>query len=208
MSGTDKFKTLAAKVAQAAAEAAPADLDALKAAEVEGETVEAVIQNGIATMGENMTLTRFVRRSTEAGAISSYIHMGGKTGVLVEFAFEKPETACSDEFAKAHHAACAGRAATASHLALAREDMPQSVVDHEMEIYRNQAAESGKPEAIQEKMALGRLEKFYKESTLVDQEFVKNPDVTISQYVAEVSKKVGDTIAVKGFDLFILGDED
>ena len=57
-------------------------------------------------------------------------------------------------------------------------------------------------------MALGRLEKFYKESTLVDQEFVKNPDVTISQYVAEVSKKVGDTIAVKGFDLFILGDED
>ncbi len=57
-------------------------------------------------------------------------------------------------------------------------------------------------------MALGRLEKFYKESTLVDQEFVKNPDITITQYVAEVSKKLGDTIAVKGFDLFILGDED
>ena len=76
-----------------------------------------------------------------------------------------------------------------------------------MEIYRSQAAESGKPEAIQEKMALGRLEKFYKESTLVDQEFVKNSDVTIAQYVAEVSKKVGDTIAVKGFDLFVLGEE-
>ena len=203
----EKFKAYAEKIARAALAAKPADLDGLKAAEFEGETVEAVIQNGIATMGENMTLTRFVRRSTEAGAISSYIHMGGKIGVLVEFAFEKPETACSDEFkAMAHDVAM--QVAATKPICAVREDMPQSVVDHEMEIYRNQAAESGKPEAIQEKMALGRLEKFYKESTLVDQEFVKNPDVTISQYVAEVSKKVGDTIAVKGFDLFILGDED
>ena len=207
VSGTDKFKTLAAKVAQAAAEVNPADIDGLKAAEVEGETVEAIIQNGIATMGENMTLTRFVRRSTEAGAISSYIHMGGKIGVLVEFAFDKPETACDEAFkAMAHDVAM--QVAATKPLCAVREDMPQSVVDHEMEIYRSQAAESGKPEAIQEKMALGRLEKFYKESTLVDQEFVKNPDITITQYVAEVSKKLGDTIAVKGFDLFILGDED
>lgn len=207
VSGTDKFKTLAAKVAQAAAEAAPADNDALKAAEIDGETVEAIIQNGIATMGENMTLTRFVRRQVEAGAISSYIHMGGKIGVLVEFTFDKPETAEADSFKTLAHDV-AMQVAAAKPICAVREDMPQDVVEHEMTIYRSQAAESGKPEAIQEKMALGRLEKFYKESTLVDQEFVKNPDVTISQYVAEVSKKLDDTIAVKGFSLFILGDED
>ena len=207
VSGTDKFKNLAAKVAKAAAEANPADADALKAAEIDGETVEAIIQNGIATMGENMTLTRFVRREIAEGAISSYIHMGGKIGVLVEFAFSKPETASADAFKTMAHDVAMQVAATKPICAV-RDDMPQDVVDHEMSIYRSQAAESGKPEAIQEKMALGRLEKFYKESTLVDQEFVKNPDVTISQYVASVSKELDDTIAVKGFSLFILGDED
>lgn len=206
VSGTDKFKSLAAKVAQAAAEANPADNDALKASVIEGETVEAIIQNGIATMGENMTLTRFVRREIENGAISSYIHMGGKIGVLVEFAFDKPETASAEAFKTMAHDV-AMQVAAAKPICAVREDMPQDVVEHEMTIYRSQAAESGKPEAIQEKMALGRLEKFYKESTLVDQEFVKNPDVTISQYVANVSKELGDTITVKGFSLFVLGEE-
>ena len=206
VSGTDKFKTLAAKVAKAAAEGDPADLEALKAVVVDGETVEATIQNGIATMGENMTLTRFARRSAAGGAMSSYIHMGGKIGVLVEFAFSNPATAGTEEFKTMAHDV-AMQVAAAKPLCAVREDMPQETIDHEMAIYRQQAAESGKPEAIQEKMALGRLEKFFKESTLVDQEFVKNPDVTISQYVAETSKKVGDTIAVKGFDLFVLGEE-
>lgn len=206
VSGTDKFKSLAAKVAQAAAEANPADNDALKASVIEGETVEAIIQNGIATMGENMTLTRFVRREVENGAISSYIHMGGKIGVLVEFAFDKPETASAEAFKTMAHDV-AMQVAAAKPICAVREDMPQDVVEHEMTIYRSQAAESGKPEAIQEKMALGRLEKFYKESTLVDQEFVKNPDMTISQYVANVSKELGDTITVKGFNLFVLGEE-
>ena len=206
VSGADKFKTLAAKVAKAAAEGDPADLEALKAVVVDGETVEATIQNGIATMGENMTLTRFARRSAAGGAMSSYIHMGGKIGVLVEFAFSNPATAGTEEFKTMAHDV-AMQVAAAKPLCAVREDMPQETIDHEMAIYRQQAAESGKPEAIQEKMALGRLEKFFKESTLVDQEFVKNPDVTISQYVAETSKKVGDTIAVKGFDLFVLGEE-
>ena len=84
--------------------------------------------------------------------------------------------------------------------------MDQAVIEHEMTIYRSQAAESGKPEAIQEKMALGRLEKFFKENTLVDQEFVKDPEKTISQYIAETSKKVGDKIEVKAFKLFVLGE--
>lgn len=206
VSGTDKFKNLAAKVAEGVAKGDPADIDALKAVEVDGETVEAIIQNGIATMGENMTLTRFCRRTVENGAVSSYIHMGGKIGVLVEFGFGKPETAESEDFkVMAHDVAM--QVAAAKPLCAVRAEMPQDQIDHEMAIYRAQAAESGKPEAIQEKMALGRLEKFYKESTLVDQMFVKNPDISISQYIAECAKKVGDTIEVKGFNLFVLGEE-
>ena len=205
VSGTDKFKNMVAKVAEAAALSDAADVEALKAATVDGETVEAIIANGIATMGENMTLTRFARRVVENGAVASYIHMGGKIGVLVEFELGNAATAQNDEFKALAHDVAMQVAAT-KPLCAVREDMNPEVVEHELTIYREQAAASGKPEAIQEKMAQGRVEKFYKENTLVDQEFVKNPDVTISQYVASVAKAVGDTIAVKGFDIFVLGE--
>ena len=205
VSGTDKFKNMVAKVAEAAALSDAADVEALKAATVDGETVEAIIANGIATMGENMTLTRFARRVVENGAVASYIHMGGKIGVLVEFELGNAATAQNDEFKALAHDVAMQVAAT-KPLCAVREDMNPEVVEHELTIYREQAAASGKPEAIQEKMAQGRVEKFYKENTLVDQEFVKNPDVTISQYVASGAKAVGDTIAVKGFDIFVLGE--
>ena len=205
VSGTDKFKNMVAKVAEAAALSDAADVEALKAATVDGETVEAIIANGIATMGENMTLTRFACRVVENGAVASYIHMGGKIGVLVEFELGNAATAQNDEFKALAHDVAMQVAAT-KPLCAVREDMNPEVVEHELTIYREQAAASGKPEAIQEKMAQGRVEKFYKENTLVDQEFVKNPDVTISQYVASVAKAVGDTIAVKGFDIFVLGE--
>ena len=156
-------------------------------------------------MGENMTLTRFARRVVENGAVASYIHMGGKIGVLVEFELGNAATAQNDEFKTLAHDVAMQVAAT-KPLCAVREDMNPEVVEHELAIYREQAAASGKPEAIQEKMAQGRVEKFYKENTLVDQEFVKNPDVTISQYVASVAKAAGDTIAVKGFDIFVLGE--
>ena len=205
VSGTDKFKNMVAKVAEAAALSDAADVEALKAATVDGETVEAIIANGIATMGENMTLTRFARRVVENGAVASYIHLGGKIGVIVVFELGNADTAQNDEFKALAHDVAMQVAAT-KPLCAVREDMNPEVVEHELTIYREQAAASGKPEAIQEKMAQGRVEKFYKENTLVDQEFVKNPDVTISQYVASVAKAVGDTIAVKGFDIFVLGE--
>ncbi len=205
VSGTPKFKDMVAKVAQAVAGSEATDVEALKAAEVDGETVEAIIANGIATMGENMTLNRFARRTTTNGAISSYIHMGGKIGVLVEFELGNEATAQTEDFKALAHDVAMQVAAT-KPLCCVREDMSADVVAHELEIYRQQAAESGKPEAIQEKMAQGRVEKFYKENTLVDQEFVKDPNTTIGAYVASVAKKVGDTVALKGFDFFVLGE--
>ena len=87
-----------------------------------------------------------------------------------------------------------------------REQVPAEVIEHEMSIYKAQAAESGKPEAIQEKIATGRLEKFYKENCLTEQEFVKNSDQTIQQYTDATAKQLGGTIKVVNFVRFALGE--
>jgi elongation factor Ts len=95
--------------------------------------------------------------------------------------------------------------AAAQPLFVTRDDAPAHVIEHELSIYKAQAAESGKPEEIQEKMAKGRLEKYFKEVALVEQPFVKNPDVTVAQYAAQTAKSVDDTISVVGFTRFVLG---
>lgn len=200
-----KFTGFATKVAETVVAAQPADLEALLATEMDGETVEAGLTELIHVIGENMKLTRFASRSTEAGALASYIHMGGKIGVLVEFSFEKPETASAEAFQTFAHDVAMQIAATAPICAV-REDVPAETVEHEKAIYMAQAAESGKPEAIQEKMAIGRLEKFFKGSVLTEQEFIKDTSITVKEYAAQVSKAVGDTVAVVGFDRLTRGE--
>ena len=200
-----KFTGFIADVAKVAAEAKPATVEELLAAKMGEETVEAELTELIHVMGENMKIARFTVRSTEAGALSSYIHMGGKIGVLAEFGFEKAETAEAEAFKTfAHDVAL--QIAAAAPICAVREDVPADVVAHEKEIYMAQAAESGKPEAIQEKMAIGRLEKFYKGSVLTEQEFIKDSSMTIKAYAQKVSKELGDAIVVKGFDRLTRGE--
>ena len=200
-----KFTGFIADVAKVAAEAKPATVEERLAAKMGEETVEAELTELIHVMGENMKIARFTVRSTEAGALSSYIHMGGKIGVLAEFGFEKAETAEAEAFKTfAHDVAL--QIAAAAPICAVREDVPADVVAHEKEIYMAQAAESGKPEAIQEKMAIGRLEKFYKGSVLTEQEFIKDSSMTIKAYAQKVSKELGDTIVVKGFDRLTRGE--
>ena len=200
-----KFTGFIADVAKVAAEAKPATVEELLAVKMGEETVEAELTELIHFMGENMKIARFTVRSTEAGALSSYIHMGGKIGVLAEFGFEKAETAEAEAFKTfAHDVAL--QIAAAAPICAVREDVPADVVAHEKEIYMAQAAESGKPEAIQEKMAIGRLEKFYKGSVLTEQEFIKDSSMTIKAYAQKVSKELGDTIVVKGFDRLTRGE--
>ena len=198
----EKFKAYAEKIARAAVTNKPADLDALKASEVDGETVEAVVADCIHVMGENTQLARFA--TLEADAVCSYIHMGGKIGVLVSFATEDVDTTAA-EFAQCGRDV-AMQVAAVDPIATSREDVDPAVVEHEMGIYKAQAAESGKPEAIQEKMATGRLQKFYKEQCLVEQAFVKNPDQTVAEYVDSVAKQLGGSIKVTGFKRFALGE--
>ena len=200
-----KFTAFASKLAQAVAEDNPADLESFKDCKIGDDTVDAALTEMIHTMGENMKLSRITRRATEAGAVSSYVHNGGKIGVIVEFSFSKPETAANDDF-KAYAHDVAMQVAAMSPIAARREDVPDETIEHEKSIYKAQAAESGKPEAIQEKMAIGRLEKFFKEIVLTEQEFFKNGDHTIKSLTAEVSKKVGDDIAIVGFDRFVFGE--
>ena len=198
----DKFKAYAEKIAKAALAAKPADLDALKAADAEGETVEEVVTDAIHTLGENIQLSRFA--VAEAGAVSSYIHGGGKIGVLVEFDVEGIDPT-SAEFAQ-YGRDVAMQVAAACPVAANRDAVDLAVVEHEKSIYMAQAAESGKPEAIQEKMATGRLEKFFKENTLTEQAYVKNPDQSVSEYTAEVAKNLGGEIKIVNFTRFVLGD--
>ena len=198
----EKFKGYAEKIARAAMAANVEDVEALKAVDAEGETVEDVLTDAIHTLGENMNLARAA--VVEAGGVASYIHGGGKIGVLVTFDVEGIDPA-SDEFQHCGRDV-AMQVAAASPVSATRESVPAEVVAHEMEIDKAQAAESGKPENIQEKIATGRLEKFYKESCLTEQAFVKNPDQSVTDYVNEVAKKLGGTIKVTGFKRFMLGE--
>ena len=200
-----KFVGFATKLAGVVAENNPADVDALKALPMAETTVADELTEQIHLFGENMKVLRFVARSTENGAFGSYIHNGGKIGVIVEFSFTKPETGANEEFKTfAHDVAL--HVAAVNPISARREDVPAETIEHEMSIYKAQAAESGKPEAIQERIAQGRMEKFYKESVLTEQEFVKNPDVTVGQLASQVSKSLGDTIEVVKFDRFEFGE--
>lgn len=168
-----KFTGFASKVAEVVATTEPADVDALLEKPMGEETVSSELTEMIHIMGENMKISRFAARKAENGALASYIHMGGKIGVLVEFAFEKAETAQAESFKTFAHDVALQVAAVAP-ICATRNQVPAETVEHEKQIYMAQAAESGKPEAIQEKMAVGRLEKFYKQSVLTEQEFIKD----------------------------------
>ena len=199
----EKFKAYADRMAKVALDNKISDVEVLKAAaDADGETVEAILTDCVHVMGENTTLKRV--QVVEAGAVASYIHMGGKIGVLVEFEVEGIDPA-TDEF-QTYGRDVAMQVAAIPAVAANREQVPAEVIEHEMSIYKAQAAESGKPEAIQEKIATGRLEKFYKENCLTEQEFVKNSDQTIQQCTDAAAKQLGGTIKVVNFVRFALGE--
>ena len=202
VSGNEKFRAYVAKVTEAVMSSKQTDVEALKAVEVEGETVEAILTDCIHVMGENTELARVAY--TEAPAVAAYIHGLGKIGVLVEFDVEGIDTTAA-EF-KQCGKDVAMQVAAIAPIAANREDVDPAVVEHEMGIYKAQAAESGKPEAIQEKIATGRLEKFFKEQCLTEQAFVKDSDKTVTEYVNSVAKALGGSIKVKSFTRFALGE--
>lgn len=203
----EEFTSFAAEVAEHIAQESPADITELLSQTIasRGITVEQLFGEKVSKLGENMGIARFVREEIEGeGSVASYIHGGGRLGVLVVVSHTKPETADNAEF-KGFARDVAMQVAAASPYFVRREDASQETIDHEMSIYKAQAAESGKPEAIQEKMAQGRMEKFFKEVALVEQAFVKNPDISVNEYAKQVGKAIGDELQIVSFTRFVLG---
>ncbi len=204
VSRNEVFAALADKIAGAVLEGNPADEAALNELAVDGSTVADLLTDGIHTIGENIQVSRFIRMSTDKGAFASYIHGGGRLGIVVDFGFDKPETAQAETF-KAVAKDVAMQVAAANPIAISQESFPAEVIEKEMSIYKAQAAESGKPENIQEQMAAGRMKKFYKENALIEQAFIKDPDTTVASVLDSASKELGDTLTVVGFERFELG---
>jgi elongation factor Ts len=152
-------------------------------------------------------ITRAERRShreTKEGLVESYIHPGGKIGVLIEINCETDFVAKTDEFKRLARD-LAMQVAAADPISVSKEDLPADVVEREKEIYRAQAKETGKPDNIVEKIISGRLNKYFQEVCLLDQAFIKDADRSVRDLISEVAGKLGENIQVRRFARFQLG---
>ncbi len=145
-------------------------------------------------------------KAANEGQIFSYIHSNNKLGVIVELNCETDFVAKTDEF-QALGRNLAMQVAAASPLVVKREDIPQDVIENEMEIFRNQAIESGKPEKILDKIVEGKIEKFYSEVVLLEQAFIKDDKVKVEELLNETIGKLGENMIIKRFARFQLGEE-
>ncbi len=144
-------------------------------------------------------------RDTSEGVVASYIHPGSKLGVLLEVKCETDFVARTDGF-KQFVNDIAMHIAALAPMVVHRDDMPQAVLDHEKKIYLEQARQSGKPDNILEKIAKGRLDKFFAGNVLLEQAFVKDPQKTIGAYLKETVAGLGENIAITRFTRFQLGE--
>lgn len=192
-----EFQKFVHAVAETIAKENPADVEALKTMTLCGDTqtVGEALTEKIATIGENMNIRRFERFE---GINQAYIHGGGRIGVLVNFAVEDAAKAEDPAFAEmAKNVAMQIAAAMPQYVK--EDEVPAEVVEKEKEILKVQALNEGKPEAIVEKMVAGRIKKFFKDVCLVDQDYVKDADMTVSKYIDSVAKTLGTTISVNRF---------
>ena len=177
---TDGFKELVAKVANHIVATKPADVEALLASEIDGQTVEALVTASVAKIGEKISVRRFALYEAPEGLVAAYIHGGGKIGVLVEMKGGNAELGKD----------IAMQVAAANPSYLERSQVPAAELEHEKEVLSEQARNEGKPEKIIEKMVLGRINKYYKEVCLVDQEFIKDGDLTIAKLLKSKNAEV------------------
>ncbi len=183
-------------------ENAPADVDALKACTAYGTdmTVEALLQEKVLTIGENLQIRRFERFES---ACVGYVHAGGKIGVMVTF--DTDVDTASAEFV-AYGKDVAMQIAALNTQYLNADAVPAEILEHEKKIMRELVINEGKPEAIADKIVMGKIGKFYKENCLVDQEFVKDNKMNIQQYTDATAKQLGGKITITGFVRYEKGE--
>ncbi len=203
---TDNFVAFANNVAKHIAKANPADVDELmnqKFVDDETKTISDLVSEATVAIGEKISVRRFARFKTE-GVVATYIHMGGKVGVLVEVATN--EAGKENEEVKQFAHDLSLQIAAAKPEAVRREEVDSEKLEKEREIQRAKALEAGKPEKIVDRIVDGQIEKYYKEVCLLDQQFVKDPDKTIKGLMAEVSKAAGAPVDVVRFARFERGE--
>ncbi len=175
--------------------------EALKAADGDMEkAVEVLRKKGLATAQKRSG------RTTSQGQIGSYIHGGGKIGVMVEVNCETDFVGRTEQFGELVHN-IAMHIAAANPACVRREEMPAHLLEKEREIYRAQALETGKPEKVIEKIVEGKVEKYFKETCLLEQAYVKNPDITITDLLNDKVAQIGENISVRRFARYQLGEE-
>ncbi len=155
------------------------------------------------TKGLAIAAKRSGRDATE-GYVQSYIHMGGKIGVLVEVNCETDFVAKNEDF-QAFTKNIAMHIAAAAPMGMGPEEIPEAVIAKEREIYRERALEQGKPEKIVDKIVDGQIEKFYKDSCLMSQAYIKDPKITIADLVTDAIAKMGENIKINKFSRFQIG---
>ena len=199
---TDQFRQFAVDVSKLIARSKANSVDEINKEEWNGETVSQKTQNLIATLGENVTLRRFARyEAAKNGSIGTYIHAGGKIGVMVELVANNKGDR-STEVARD----VAMHIAAAEPRFLSREDVTQKDLDTEREIAREQAVKSGKPENIVEKMVTDKMEKFYGETCLLEQAYIRNDKQNVGDYLKSAGKEAGCAYTVTRFVRYKLGE--
>ena len=197
------FQAFVKTVAETVASVNPADMDALLAAQAAGQSVsvEDLRKEKVLTIGENIKVRRFQRYE---GAVTAYIHMGGKIAVLVRFdtSVEIAAKAEFQEYAKN----IAMQIAAVNPLYLNSSLVPADVIEHERKIATEQASASGKPANVIEKMVDGKIKKYFKEVCLVEQEYVKDSKLSIQQYTDSVAKDLGGSIQIAEYVRFEKGE--
>ena len=200
----DGFKALAAEVAEVVAEKNPADMDALLAAEKDGMTVEAKVQELFLAIRENIKVRRFDRFE---GKVVSYVHAGGKIGVLVNF---ETELAADNEGLVAMGKNVAMQIAAMNPAYLDQASVPASVIEKEKEILVAQMKEdpkmANKPDAVLGKIVEGKIGKYYRENCLVEQAFVMDGDLTVGKYIANTAKELGADVKLAAYVRFEKGE--
>ena len=202
-----EFRSFVLDTAKTIAAAKPADVDALLATNLYGSdrTVQDHLNDKILSIGENMKIRRF---EIVDGVVASYIHGGGSVGVIIKFDTDDA-TAAKEEF-QTMGKDVAMQVAAMSPLFLNEESVPAEIIDHEKEILLAQIKEdpkmASKPQKVLDGIITGKIKKYYKENCLLDQQFVKNGDLTVSQYVDSVAKELGASVKVTGFIRYAKGE--
>jgi len=206
VSKNESFQAFVGDIADALAASKAADHEAALAHQHGEQSIEDTIKSKVGEVGENLQFRKYVRYdAATGGVVASYIHLGGKVGVLIEVGTTKPETAGTDSFKELikdltlHIAACAPKG-------LSRDDIPQSVVDNELDIFRARLEAEGKPANIIENILKGQIGKFFAESCFLEQGFVKDSDIKVSALLEAKGKELGDTLTVTRFVRFGLGE--